>query len=83
MDIDHFRMVSLAKSRAPIILKDGRVGRLVYWPLPEGVKKKSGRGVRHGAKPTVLMGTSTHLSVTVEEIARVWDESKGESISWN
>lgn len=82
MEVNHYLMATLAKSRARVVLKDGRTGNLVYWPLPAGRKKPTGRS-RHGAKPVIALGTGAHLSVNIEDIDHIWNKEDGETITWN
>lgn len=64
-------MVALAEARTQVRLDDGRVGTLVYWPLPRDpdtprVGRSSG-----GAKPKVRLETGRYVSVPRERITAV------------
>lgn len=66
MAIDHRRMAGAAKQRAKVLLNDGRVGVLVYWPLPAELYN-SPREPKRTTKATVVI-EGHHVSVPLENI---------------
>lgn len=91
-NINHQAMARAAKQRAQVLLTNGDVVTLAYWPIPiseyHGETRKRGR---HGKKPVVILNNtptpnSVYVSIDVEEIVSVWTVNKNgikEEIQWN
>lgn len=56
-------MVSAARDRALVVLDDGRLVQLVYWP---------GRNRRRGRQATIKIESGAYMSVPTDRIKERW-----------
>lgn len=90
IEIDHQKMVRAAKKRATVLLNNGELLTLTYWPIPASEYRGTSKS-RHGSKPTgTLCNTDTPNSVYItfepEEILAVWtvnQDGEKEMVEWN